>query len=173
MRVSIAVHRGPAGDGGLELRVLADEFRIPAEGVPERDVPAHVAARGLDVEMDAEFVAVVQDRADEHRPGRRPRIRARLVLESEVVEEGDDRRDVRRRRLDREVHDALAGQGRDGGAADVLDMEVGAARLDQRRDGGRDVHGPRVPCRNMRHAALIRKDGEVVWTTDGSHGMEV
>ena len=84
----------------------------------------------MDVEVDPVLDAVVDDRADVHRPGRRPRIGARLRPEPELVHRRGDRRDVGRVGLGPEVDDPLAGQARDRRAADVLDVEVrpGASR---------------------------------------------
>ena len=58
MRVAEAVDRVPAGDRGLQLRVLALQLRVVPESVAEGEVAALVPAGRLDVEVDPELVAV-------------------------------------------------------------------------------------------------------------------
>ena len=174
MRVAEAVDAAAARDLGLELRVLAHQLGVVAEGVPEGEVPGHVAAERLDVEVDPELVAAELDGTDEHRAGRRPGIGPRLRPEAEGVERLDDAGDLARLDLDREVHDPLAGQARDRGAPDVLDDEVRSPAADHRRDRRGDLGRPRVPFPDVGLAPLVRQDREFGAVAPGiGHGVEV
>ena len=88
-------------DLGLERGVLRQAFGIGAQGIPEGQVALQLGRPGLDVAVDAQRDPVLVDRADEHGPRRRPRVRTGLRLEPQAVEHLDDGRDVGRVGRDR------------------------------------------------------------------------
>ena len=119
------LERTARDDPGLQRGVALDEGRVGEQRVAERDVAAELVAVGQDVAVDAERGAATDQRADQHRPAGRPRIGARLRPEPEFLQHRRHDRDVGRRRGDRQVHDALAGQPGNRRAADVLDVRSG------------------------------------------------
>ena len=138
------------------------ERRVGAEGVPEQHLLAQLpAGRRHHVAVDAERRAVVVHETGEHRPGRRERGEAPLAAEPEREQRVDQERDLVRRRLDPEVHDVLAGQAGDGGAADVLHDGARPRRRDQAGDLARDLDRPRVPRVVRGREALVGTDGQV------------
>ena len=110
------------------------------------------------MEVDPVLLAVVDDRPDVHRPGRRPRIRAGLRPEPEPEQGLGDRRNVGRVRLGPEIDDPLAGQARHSGTADVLDDEVRTRRVDDLDDPRRHRFQSRIPALNRGHPPLVRTD---------------
>jgi hypothetical protein len=108
--------------------------------------------------MDPVFRAGMDDRADVHRPGRRPWIRAGLRSEADLVHRLGDRRDLCGIGLCSEVHDALARQAGHRRAADVLDPQLRSAGVDDRRDAGRDLDDSRIPRLDPDGPALVWPD---------------
>ena len=102
---------GRAGghDRGLEPGVFVHEVGIGSERIAESEVGLDLGAIRDDVAVDVEDRAFDLDRADEHRPGRRPRIGARLGSEAEVVQVDGDPGISSGCALDPQVEDALAG----------------------------------------------------------------
>ena len=139
------VERAAGDDPGLQRRVPLDEGRVGEQRIAERQVPVQLLAVGQDVEVDAERGPGTDHRADEHRPARRPRIRSGLWSEPELAEQCRHDRHVVRRRGDRQVDDALAGQPGHRRAADVLDGQVGTALADQLCDGRCHLDRPAGP----------------------------
>jgi len=163
-----------ARDLRLERRVLAHQLGVVPEGVTEGEVAGHVAAEGLDVEVDPELVAIELDGTDEHRAGRGPGIGTRLWAEAEPVQEVDDGGDLPGLDLDREVHDPLAGQARDGCAPDMLDEEVLPTPADHPGDRRGDLGRPRVPLPDVGLPPLVRQDREFGTVAPRvGHGEEV
>ncbi len=174
VRVAETVDAAPAGDRRLQLRVLTRQLWIVAQSVAEGDVPTGVAAGGLNVEVDPELVAVQRHRAHEHRARRRPRVRPGLRLESEPGQHLHDPGDFGGLHLDGQVHDPLARQAGNRGAPDVLHGKVRSLTPDHRADRRGDFDRPWIPCRDMRHAALVRQDRKVgAIARRIGHGVEV
>ena len=159
--VLVGLDRTTLDDAGLERGIAGDERRVGEQGVAEGQVAAQLLGVGQDVAVDAERRAVTDQRADEHRSARRPGIGSRLRTEPQLAQEIGHRRHVVGRRGDGEVDDALAGQTRDRGAADVLDDEVGSTLVDELGDGRRHLDGPRVPRLDRRMESGVGPDRRV------------
>ena len=138
------------------------ERRVGAKGVPEQHLLAQLpAGRRHHVAVDAVRRAFVVHETGQHRPGRRERGETSLAAEPEREQRLDQGRDLVRHRLDPQVHDVLAGQARDGGAADVLHDGAGPRRRDQAGDLAGDLDRPRVPRLVRGREALVGTDGQV------------
>jgi len=126
------------------------------------------------MEVDPELLALDHDRPDQHRASGRPRIGARLGLKSELVEEPRDPRDLGRLDLDGQVHDALAGEARNRGAADVLDDQIRSSPPNERGHRGSDLDRSWIPVPDVGRTSLIREDLEVGAVALGiGHRVEV
>ena len=161
IRVLVRLDRAALDDPGLERGIAFDKRRIGQQGVPERDVAPELLRVRQHVAVDAERRSVTDQRADQHRAARWPRVRTGLGPEPQLAEKRGDRGHIIGGRRDRQVDDALAGQTRHRGAADVLDDEVRSPLGDELGDGRRHLECSRVPRLHGGGPTLIGPDRRV------------